>query len=132
MAVPAEQHCRLMYSPPICIVVALAILVKVVSMFFAGRITRYQSAPLLTFGDAVASFTKNPDSTTAGMCWISCADINRGEWKRVRPPGLTKTEEAIEDSKDSWKSAAIYKPLPPRKRWMEAPGIKRNSITITW
>lgn len=74
---PAEQYCRLMYSPPICIVIALAILVKVTAMFFASRIVCPQSPPCLTVGDAVESFTGNPDSTTAGMCWMSSIDRQR-------------------------------------------------------
>lgn len=128
LAVPAEQHCRLMYSPPICIVIALTTLVKVVAMFFAGRITRPQSAPLLTLGDAVASFIANPDPTTTGMCWISRTDVDRGIWKKLNPPRPIKAEGV---ANVNWEPATIiYKPLSHRRRWMQASSIKRSLITI--
>lgn len=125
---PAEQHCRLMYSPPICIVVAVTTLVKVVCMFFAARISRTQPVPLLTLGDAVASFITNPDPTTAGMCWISGTDIHRGNWKMLNIPPLVNAGGVPDDS---WKPAVvIYKRLSHRKRWMRASNIQRSLITI--
>lgn len=127
LAVPAEQHCRLMYSPPICIVVALTTLVKVVAMFLAGRLSQPRSPPLLTLGDAVESFVVNPDCNTAGMCWLSSSDVHRGGWKNIALP----TGQAVGVQKDSLKDANItYKSIPPGKRWMHASSSKRGVITI--
>jgi hypothetical protein len=128
LAVRAEQHCRLMYSPPICIVIALTTLAKVVAMFFAARITSLQSAPLLTFGDAVASFVANPDPTTVGMCWISSVDLHRGKWKNLIPPHAIGAERVTEDNYES--ATIIHKPLSRRKRWIQAPSVMRSSVTV--
>jgi hypothetical protein len=86
LAIKAEEHCQLLYSPPICIVIALTASAKVMAMFLAARIGRSRPAPLLTVGDAVASFMAKPDPTTEGMCWVSSVDIRRGHWK---PPCRT-------------------------------------------
>lgn len=112
LAIKAEEHCQLLYSPPICIVIALATSVKVVAMFLAARVSRSKSAPLLTVGDAVASFLTRPDPSTEKLCWVSKTDIQRGCWES------SKNHEPT------------YKQLPRRKRWMEAPGTLRWLTTL--
>ncbi|KAF9885145.1 hypothetical protein FE257_000671 [Aspergillus nanangensis] len=128
LAIPAEQHCRLMYSPPISIVIALATLVKVVIMFIACQVANSQFVPLLTLGDAVASFIASSDPTTAGMCWLSRASVGRGEWK-----GLTKhhsiVTEAVQD-RPVESATPVYKSLPRGRRWMQVPSMKRSTMTI--
>ncbi|KAJ5208178.1 hypothetical protein N7449_002557 [Penicillium cf. viridicatum] len=83
LVIKPEDRCQLLYSPPICIIIALATFLKVVAMFLAARIGRHRSPPLLTVGDAVASFMERPDRTTEGMCWLSNADVRRGAWKAL-------------------------------------------------
>jgi hypothetical protein len=128
MAVRAEQHCRLLYSPPICIVIALTTMVKVIAMFLASRIARLQSPPLLTVGDTLASFIANPDRSTAGMCWLSSADVHKGKWKKLSPPHPISAEGDLDDSCEV--VIITHKPLPRRKRWIQAPSISRISVTI--
>ncbi|KAL2821811.1 hypothetical protein BDW59DRAFT_163993 [Aspergillus cavernicola] len=93
---PAEERCRLNYSPPICIVVCLSGFMKVVTMFLAARLHgRRRSPPFLTVGDAVASFLTRPDPTTKGMCLMSNVDARRiesfrdeAEFRRLSKPRL--------------------------------------------
>lgn len=126
LAVKADEYCELIYSPPICIVIALTASVKVVAMFLAGRTSRTRSAPLLTIGDAIASFLERPDPTTQGFCWMSHADIRRGNWTPSRR--AQGTVETLEDSDQH--PPIIYKKLVRRKFWVQAPSVKRWLATL--
>lgn len=64
LAVTANEHCEVRYSPPICRAISLTMLVKTIAMFLAARVNRSRTAPPFTLGDAVASFTARPDLTT--------------------------------------------------------------------
>ncbi|KAL3476440.1 hypothetical protein BJX99DRAFT_258376 [Aspergillus californicus] len=80
LRLPAEERCRLHYSPPICIVVCFSGFVKVATMFLAVRLDcRHRSTSFLTTGDAVASFLKDPDRTTKGKCSMSKVDAQNIE-----------------------------------------------------
>ncbi|CAG8889269.1 unnamed protein product [Penicillium egyptiacum] len=123
-----ENRCQLLYSPPICIIIALATFVKVVAMFLSARIGRHRSPPLLTVGDAVASFMEKPDSTTEGMCWLTNADVRKGVWKVSQ-----RTEDPAEEPLGgvSQRKPMVYKRLSRRKLWMQAPSLKRWITTLT-
>ncbi|KAJ5435736.1 hypothetical protein N7445_006621 [Penicillium cf. griseofulvum] len=127
LVLKTEERCQLLYSPPICIIIALATFVKVVAMFLAARIGRHRSPPLLTVGDAVASFMEKPDSTTGGMCWLSNADVRNGAWK-VPQKGEDPAEEPLKGVDK--RKLMVYKQLSRRKHWMHAPSLKRWITTL--
>ncbi|KAJ5772463.1 hypothetical protein N7520_002992 [Penicillium odoratum] len=77
---------------------------KVAAMFFAARVGRTQSPPLLTVGDAMSSFLSRPDPTTKNMCWMSHKDVSCGYWKGLR-----------EDD-----SVSLQRPLSKPKHWFRA------------
>lgn len=106
-----EENCQLLYSPPICIIISLAASVKVVAMFLAARVSRSRSPPLLTVGDAVASFMTRPDPTTKGVCWISSADVHSGLWKSH------KTSISLDNSQHE---AITHRRSSPPKHWRRA------------
>ena len=63
---PITQHCRLQFSVAIMIVVIVSNLIKMICM---GLIAwQRPTQPLVTMGDAIASFLNEPDVTTAGNC----------------------------------------------------------------
>jgi hypothetical protein len=127
--VSAEEKCQLLYSPTICIVVSLCALAKVIAMFFAARISRSRSTPLLTLGDAVASFVTRPDSTTRGMCWITKRDVTRGLWGTSGNSMSSSTSlELVEQ--DETNKVIIYKKLVRRKWYMQVPSKKRWAGTL--
>ncbi|KAJ5375433.1 hypothetical protein N7517_007439 [Penicillium concentricum] len=97
------EHCQLLYSPPICIAIALAAFAKVVAMFLAARVGRNRSPPLLTIGDAISSFILRPDPTTNNLCWLSSTHVREGAW--------TRTREA---------SAPVYRSLSKPGSWSRA------------
>ena len=113
LAVEAEEHCQLLYSPTICVVILLATLAKLIAMFFAARVNRYQSRPLLTTGDAVASFLGRPDNTTEGLCWASSRYFQNGHWKSH--PEIREGKELV----------FLHKELPRRKQWRHASSVMR-------
>ncbi|KAJ5954344.1 hypothetical protein N7501_008623 [Penicillium viridicatum] len=126
LAIKSEDRCQLLYSPPICIIIALATFLKVVAMFLAARMGRQRSPPLLTVGDAVASFMERPDRTTEGMCWLSNADVRRGVWKVSQ-----KTEDPAEEPLEgSQREPMVYKRLSRRKHWMQAASLPRWITTL--
>ena len=66
LSVPAEEHCKLQFSLAIMIVVIVCNLIKT---FCMGTIAWKQDPePLVTLGDAIASFMDRPDVTTEGNC----------------------------------------------------------------
>ena len=99
---PAPDQCVLYFNTSIAVMVNsinAAKLLAFIFIFFAIR-----SPPLLTIGDAVASFLERPDETTRGLGTVSKKDFSRfvyfGEpWLKLRKP---------------------YKPR--RRRWVAAVG----------
>ncbi|KAE8376759.1 hypothetical protein BDV26DRAFT_293783 [Aspergillus bertholletiae] len=83
LAIKAEEHCQLLHSPVISVIISLTAFAKVVTMSLAARVSRDRSPPLLTVGDAVASFLTRPDPTTKGMCWVSSEDHEGITYKRL-------------------------------------------------
>lgn len=80
LAFEGENNCRLFYSPVIAVIIIVATFVKVIAIFLAAHIHKSRSTPLLTSGDAIASFLENPDETTKGMCWASLNSIKKRNW----------------------------------------------------
>ncbi|KAI9924291.1 hypothetical protein MW887_007241 [Aspergillus wentii] len=110
LVIKTPERCELLYNPPICIAVIITAAVKVTAMFLAARLDRHRPQPLLTVGDAVASFLAKPDDTTVGRCWMDNSNV-RGGWKsRTR----TRTRR-----------------LPGRERWVRAVSPTRGIVTLT-
>ncbi|KAJ5674773.1 uncharacterized protein N7477_004707 [Penicillium maclennaniae] len=127
--ISAEEKCQLLYSPTICIVISLCALAKVIAMFFAARISHSRSMPLLTIGDAVASFVTRPDPTTEGMCWISKSDVSRGLWGTCgNLKGLSTPIGTLEQNETC--EMMTYKKLVQRKWYLQVPSKTRWASTL--
>lgn len=124
LVIRAEEHCQLLYSPPICLVIMLAAFAKVTAMFLAAHIGRSRSPPLLTIGDAVASFMENPDPTTNGLCWISGSDVRKGGWAKVNKAGF----QAVLQNDQT--SHITYRRLKKRAFWGRAASGWRWAATL--
>ena len=66
LSVPAEEHCKLQFSLAIMIFVIVCNLIKTVCMSTIAW--KQDPEPLVTLGDAIASFMDRPDVTTIGNC----------------------------------------------------------------
>ncbi|KAF6790759.1 hypothetical protein CSOJ01_14451 [Colletotrichum sojae] len=75
-----DEHCKLKFSNLLCwIVVAVNLLKVALTLLVAfGR----GESPLLTVGDAVASFLEHGDETTRGMCLKTKQDFYIGDWSK--------------------------------------------------
>ncbi|KAH6638910.1 hypothetical protein C7974DRAFT_421557 [Boeremia exigua] len=73
---PAEPRCRLHFSPLIAIIVTALNFCKALLMFYI--VYSLKENPLMTTGDAVASFLDESDSTTNTLSLLSIRDEKRG------------------------------------------------------
>lgn len=118
--------CRFQYSPPIMITICIMNLVKVGVMLWSWRTRNCKGPntgdhqPLYTLGDAIASFMRRPDDTTAGMCLATKDDFLRRRPDKWKP----------------WKSVAPSPETGPRvyrkqsRLWMEAASLRRWTILL--
>ncbi|KAJ5728020.1 hypothetical protein N7493_004350 [Penicillium malachiteum] len=116
LVIRTGEHCQLLYSPPICIVILIASLIKVSAMFLAARRGHEKSQPLLTCGDAISSFMSQPDPTTKGLCWMSKRDIEKGYWGVSQRRG----------------SNAQPRKLNQQRFWFQAASIGAWIMTLFW
>ncbi|RJE24014.1 hypothetical protein PHISCL_03669 [Aspergillus sclerotialis] len=74
LAEVAPPHCKLQYSLPLMTVVVVFIAIKATAICY---VSFRKEVPILTVGDAVASFIKSPDKLARGQCLISMKDVRR-------------------------------------------------------
>ncbi len=94
------ERCELHFSLSILIIVIFCNAVKAICMARCVRIMNDQ--PLITVGDAVASFLATPDDTTAGLCLLSGKDFTR----RAADPPLDRQPRLWRQEKHRWFSTA--------------------------
>ncbi len=101
------EECELQFSQSILIVVIICNLIKAVCLFFCAKITSDQ--PLVTLGDAIASFLEVPDTVTTGLCLVQ---------KNLFYGKRCPTQEPR-----SWRSQ--------KRRWFNLVSKKRWALTIS-
>ncbi len=69
------ERCELQFSVSILVIVISCNAVKMISMLLCARFIKDE--PLITVGDAVASFLDTPDTATEGLCLYSGKDFAR-------------------------------------------------------
>lgn len=110
----AQERCRLQFSLRMMVVVIICNIVKVVCMSLT--LWKRKTDPLVTVGDAVASFLEKPDPMTLGMCLSSKQDFSsRSGWAQVSLPTHQHAPRLWE---------------PIRLRWFRAASIKRWISTL--
>ncbi|KAL8635766.1 MAG: hypothetical protein Q9228_006781, partial [Teloschistes exilis] len=97
-----EELCRLQFSPALLIIVIICNAIKASCMLL--MIYQRDSEPLVTLGDAVASFLDEPDCTTRDNCVTTKYHFMNGTW--------TKGSKPWETQEHRWFKAAS------RKRWL--------------
>ena len=106
-----NQLCRLQFNRQLVFVVIAFNLAKALVLVYV--FVAVKENPLLTIGDAVASFLKQPDDTTSGLCLMSKENIN--QWKnrhlvseRVgRPYDPTRKRWSTVVSKARWAACMV-------------------------
>ncbi|KAI4197238.1 MAG: hypothetical protein LQ350_006069 [Teloschistes chrysophthalmus] len=97
-----EERCRLQFSPALLIIVVICNAIKASCMFL--MIYQRDSEPLVTLGDAMASFLDEPDPTTRENCLATKYHFVNRAW--------TKGPRRWESQEHRWFKAAS------RKRWL--------------
>ena len=86
-----NEQCRLQYSVAILIIVIICNFVKMICMCLIAL--QQPSEPLVTLGDAIASFLDKPDSTTRGQCLAGNLRLERKEnWHATASPWDSKKQ----------------------------------------
>ena len=102
-----EDQCKLQFSITIMVAVISCNFVKLVCMIIVAWKLRFH--PLVTLGDAIASFLNEPDSTTDGICLAG------------KPPFRKR---------QNWRDLPVqYNPKP--HRWLNAASRSRWCVHIT-
>ncbi|KAK1833344.1 hypothetical protein QBC39DRAFT_254656 [Podospora conica] len=83
-SLPSQEHCKLQFSRDLLITVIVLNLLKAVLML-ACTFGWKDEPPLLTVGDAIASFIDRPDDSTADMCLLSKKRVE-SEWMAHKEP----------------------------------------------
>ena len=81
LAKSVKPACSVGVSFPILVVVIVCNSIKVICLLLA-LLTKFQ--PLVTVGDAIASFMARPDDSTYGHCNLSALNVRDGDWKPNR------------------------------------------------
>ena len=85
LSVPGEEHCTLQFSLVIMIVVIVCNLIKTACMSTIAW--KKDPEPLVTLGDAIASFLDRPDGTTKGNCIAEKARFKKSKsWDSLSRP----------------------------------------------
>ncbi|RYO81180.1 hypothetical protein DL764_009800 [Monosporascus ibericus] len=107
--------CSLNLNGPLFGTVMLLNLALVLSTaaILAARSSPSAFEPLATLGDAIRSFLRAPDPTTAGACLLTKRDVRRGRWG-----------EGVQDARHF---------VPKVHRWLHTPSLPRWGLTaLAW
>lgn len=118
LAFEGKNICQLFYNPMIAVIVIVATFVKVIAIFLAAHIHKSRSTPLLTSGDAIASFLEDPDETTKGMCWALLNNIKKKSWITC-PKG-----------QESQRHTVRYQRLTRPQQWRKASNAIHWFVTV--
>jgi hypothetical protein len=124
-SIPAVERCTMQYSLTILIIVISCDALKLFAMLL---VLKMPGNPLITLGDAIASFMKNSDPTTVGRCLMSDADMRR----KSRLFGLVALprfkDQLIPKLGMTWSEVVAPRPVMWRsrkRRWYSVPSAKR-------
>ena len=93
-SLPSQEHCKLQFSRDLIIAVIVLNLLKAVLML-ACTFGWKDEAPLLTVGDAVASFIDRPDDSTKTLCLLSKEKVKAG-WTTHKEQGADIFRDRLE------------------------------------
>ncbi|KAJ5210104.1 hypothetical protein N7491_009916 [Penicillium cf. griseofulvum] len=117
LAEKQEEHCKLQYSLPITMTVIMFNVFKAGILFYMWFKIPDTDTPILTIGDAIASFLRRPDRYTQGGCLLAYRNVRY--INRLSPKALKK--RPLEQAKPFSKK---------RRRWGSAVSLRRWTFSI--
>ncbi|KIK53464.1 hypothetical protein GYMLUDRAFT_232806 [Collybiopsis luxurians FD-317 M1] len=115
---PVDPKCQLNFNLPLLIIVIFFNVVKVVCMGFTA--IRIKDDPLVTIGDAIASFIDNPDPHTKNMCLASRSYFDTQIGDQRFPPLCIE----YQPRKSKWMNAAS------RRHWILTVCLFAGAISV--
>ena len=113
---PVEQQCQVQISLIILGVVVACNATKALCMLFTFRCQKSQ--PLVTLGDAIESFVKDPDQNTGGMCLASKEIFDNAGKNKINHIWLDSLQ------KPAWTARPMVW-TARRHRWFSSASLKR-------
>ncbi|KAI0186434.1 hypothetical protein EV127DRAFT_371216 [Xylaria flabelliformis] len=107
---PIETTCRVGVAPALLLTVTLFVVIKTcTAIVVAASMGHARQEPLVTPGDAIASFITQPDVITAGYCTMSQGQI-RGAFRSYSSPPQSGARPWL-GARTAWASAI------PKSKW---------------
>jgi hypothetical protein len=106
---PTGQKCKLDFSVHLIVIVIVFNVVKILAIL--GGILVLRNDPMLTLGDAIASFLREPDATADNMCLLSQQEVYVAgkEWPlRQQPRAFTGKSSTWSTSVKRGKRWAVH------------------------
>ncbi|KAJ5415398.1 hypothetical protein N7465_004093 [Penicillium sp. CMV-2018d] len=117
LAEKQQEHCKLQYSLPITMIVITFNIFKAGILFYMWFKIPDTDTPILTIGDAIASFLRRPDRYTQGGCLLAYRNVRY--INRLSPKEFKK--RPLEQPKPF---------SPRRRRWGSAVSLRRWTFSI--
>lgn len=106
LAEPVDRVCHVGLSNTLLLAVTICVVVKTTTaIVVTNTLGRRNQEPLVTVGDAIASFIRRPDNNTIGMCTVGQAEMRRS---------VRKSHNAISSGPRKWQGGAY-------RRWSAVP-----------
>ena len=83
LAEPFPPHCTVEVSISLLAAVIVCNCIKITCLLLTVLSPHFQ--PLVTIGDAISSFLREPDPVTAGKGALEVADVTSGVWRKYAP-----------------------------------------------
>ena len=109
-----EPRCKIQWSIPIAALVTVLNLLKACLMFYTAFYI--DEEPLMTMGDAVASFLNNEDPSTVNRCILSSKDLDNTKGRR----NGHRAGHTMGQTKPSFPPAGPRQWIGRRYRWRHA------------
>jgi hypothetical protein len=105
-----DEHCKIKLSPEIAWPIIVFNLVKACLLLYTFFLVT--DIPLLTMGDAVASFLEHPDEMTRGLCWMSKKHVTSPAFRINHDRNGSIDPRSLNQDSQKWSSVV------GKKRWM--------------
>lgn len=99
------EHCVLSYNLGLAVVVMFFTFIKLAIMLYV--MLKSSDEPLLTVGDAIASFISDPDATTRGQCLLGPASIKKVHDRRFIGRQKRGPQQWTDEHLRWWRGASV-------------------------
>ncbi|KAI0172693.1 hypothetical protein GGR52DRAFT_580403 [Hypoxylon sp. FL1284] len=128
LAEPLDSICHVALSPALLLGVTICTIVKTcTAIVMTIALVRRKETPLVTLGDAIASFVEHPDPSTIGLCTFGQNDVRK--LLKGRPSPFTSSYptpwKPLQERRDRRRSATV-----PVALWLTSYFLFAVGITI--